>query len=339
MIFPLIGDKNRKNFNSQYHIENMPVAVPNSFYRDYDVHNYRYDNNITEKETSLYTLKLEQKVRRLENINNIFLNILRENSFYRRNMNRNLSSDNLTSGSYPYLSFDKNRNRHLVYLNKDQINNNNILDGNYKDKYLVPILPKYNSVIENNRINYLLNSEKLKYCKNDAPYFIYNNNLNIPQKINSVQYFNKKIDYKKFNSNDKINNFNINANNTNSKEDTKILITNNNNNPDIRNEINRLNNNLNERLNRIENFQKSQKKDIDYLMGKNSKGKSKSDKSEKKDNNDKKENNNNNKKDNNNNKKESEESDSDSDDSESDEDDDDDDDEEKEIDIKNITSD
>ena len=316
----------------------MPVVVPNSFYKDYDIcdsrYNNSYSNNLeTDGAKSLFALKLEQKVKRLENINNIFLNMLRENALYHKSMNRNLSSDYISSGSFPFLSFDKSRNKHLVYLNKDRINNNRILDGNYKDKYLVPIFPKYNSVIENNRMNLLLNKEKLKYCRNDVPYFIYNNSLNIPQKINSVQYFNKKIDYKKFNSNDQINNINFNKDND-SKEESKLLISKRNNpiiNNDIRNEITKLSKNLNERLDRVENFQKSQKKDIDFLMGK-SKGNNKSEKSEKKEskNEEKKES----KKEEKQESKESEESEDDDGD-----DDDNDDEEEKEIDIKSINSD
>ena len=355
MILPLINDKNNNKYmNSGYHIENMPVAVPNSFYRKYE-HNERYDNNYgyynnnlnnndinslmeENKSKSYYLIRLEQKIKRLENINNIFLNILRENnSINNRNFNRNYSSNDLYPGSYPYLSFDKYRNKSLLYLNKNIINNNKIIDGKYKNNYLVPILPKYNSVADNNRLIYLLNNEKLKYFDKDSrndsrPYFQYNNtfnymDMNIPQKINSVQYFNNKIEYKKYNTYSKIN-AEINS-------DKKTLSINN---KDIKNKIN---NSSNTRLSKIENIQKNQKKGIDNMFGKSKE--SKSGKTSKKDNskkNDKKSSNNKKDKE----KKESKESkkkkESDDEDSEEDDDesDDDDDEDEKEVDIKDISS-
>ena len=351
----------------------MPVVVPNSFNQKYNNRynsiNYGYnnmlsneiDNLMEENETkSHYLNRLENKIRRLENINNIFLNILRENYGINRTMNKSYSYNDLNFGSYPYLSFDNNRNKTLLYLNRNEINNNKIIDGKYKNNYLVPILPKYNSVADNNRLNYLLNNEKLKYFSKDSrndsrPYFSYNNkynSMNIPQKINSVQYFNKKIDYKKYNSSSNKINVDINLE-KNSKENN--LINNNSqninyNNADIRNEINKLNNNLNERLSKIENLQKMQKKDIDYLMGK-SKG-SKSENTSKKDSNKNNENKNNNtdkkeekkedkkeekKEDKKDDKKDSDDDDEESDDEEDDEDDEDDD--EKEVGIKSISSD
>jgi len=343
----------------------MPVVVPNSFNQKYNnrnnSYNYGYDNMLSneidnlmeENETkSHYLNRLENKIRRLENINNIFLNILRE-SYSGNRMTKNYSYNDLNFGSYPYLSFDNNRNKSLLYLNRSEINNTKIIDGKYKNNYLVPILPKYNSVEDKNRINYLLNNEKLKYFSRDSrndsrPYFSYNNrynSMNIPQKINSVQYFNKKIDYKKYNSSSKIN-AEINSE-KNSKEN--ILINSNSqninyNNADIRNEINKLNNNLNERLSKIENLQKTQKKDIDYLMGK-SKG-SKSENVSKKDsiknnnkNQDKKEEKKEDKKENNKDSDEDEDEESDDEEDNEEDDDDDDDDDEKEVGIKSIGSD
>ena len=49
-LFPVINDRyNNNNFNSDYHIENMPVMVPNFFYNKYYQDNYvdnnRYDIN------------------------------------------------------------------------------------------------------------------------------------------------------------------------------------------------------------------------------------------------------------------------------------------------------
>ena len=166
-------------------------------------------------------------------------------------------------------------------------------------------MPKYNSIQEKNRISYLLNEEKLKFLKKDSqPFFYYDFNRSnksyIPQKINSVQYFNKKIDYKKFNSTDNIN-LEINPekkskgksskNITNKSNKSKKSNKSNNkniNNDDIKNEINKMNEDLNKRLSKIEDLQKSQKKDIDYLMGK-SKGNNKSTKSSKKEENKKEE--------------------------------------------------
>ena len=270
----------------------MPVAVPNSFYQKYNQYNNirynndRYNNNfivneidnlMEENQPNYYYLsRLEQKVRRLENINNIFLNILRENiSINNRDLYRNYSYNDLSSGSYPYLSFDNNKNKTLVYLNKDSINNNKIMNGKYKDKYLLPILPKYNSVSDNNKIAYLLNKEKLKYFNKNSrneerPYFYYNleKQTNIPQKINSVQYFNQKMDIKKYNSTSNIN-ADINEEKiSKGKSSISNLSIKNINSTDIRNEINKLNINLKRRLSKIENLQKTQKKDIDYLMNK-----------------------------------------------------------------------
>ena len=49
----------------------MPLVVPNSFYKDYDIcdsrYNNSYSNNLeTDGSKSLFTLKLEQKVKRLD---------------------------------------------------------------------------------------------------------------------------------------------------------------------------------------------------------------------------------------------------------------------------------
>ena len=336
----------------------MPVAVPNSFYQKYNKYNnirynsnnYRvadnfYSNQINDliednQSKSFYLVRLEEKIKRLENINNIFLDILREKTNLNKSMYRHKSTNDIVYGSYPYLSFDNNKNKELLYLNSESINNNRLLDPKYRHKYLLPLLPKYNSVSENNRMNYLLNSEKLKqFGEGSKPYFIYNNQLdktNIPQKINSVQYFNKKMNIKKFtNSTKKIND----ASNDEQKSKGKSTITKTSktsskifNNTDIKNEINKLNDNVNKRLSKIENLQKTQKKDIDFLMNK-SKGNNKSETKSNKDS-IKKENNNNENNKNNNTKKEeakkgtTDDSEDDDDDEEDEEDDDDDDDDE-----------
>ena len=289
-----------------YHIENMPVAVPNSnsFYRNEKNNRYgeyddiksinsNYNNNYNNQYQAFsrqknfgehnniyeYINKLEQRNKRLENINNIFLNMIREQreSNYKRNLMRNHSMENISPGSYPYLSYDKYGNKNLVYIDKDSVNNNKIINGNYKEKYLVPLFPKNNSVADNNKNIYLLNNEKIKLFRKDLPYFNYENNKyslykNIPQKVNSVQYINKQAIYKSFNSNEKDINVNINKskNNNNNNEPIKI-ITHRKNNSNILNEINRMSNNLNKRLKRIENSQIAQKKDIDFLMGKTKK--------------------------------------------------------------------
>ena len=343
-LFPVINDRyNNNNFNSDYHIENMPVMVPNFFYNKYyqdnNADNNRYDNNnLSNKDNNLidenqsaffYMNRLEEKIRRLENINDIFLNIMREDARINKgNIYKNYSHNDLSKGPYPYLSIDKNGNKNLLYLNQDSINNNEIISGKYKENYLyfidefclnikllndilvlwstilylLPIMPKYNSIQEKNRISYLLNEEKLKYLKKDSqPYFYYDFNRSnksyIPQKINSVQYFNKKIDYKKFNSTDNIN-LEIKPEKKSKGKSSKNITTKSNkskksnnkniNNDDIKNEINKMNDDLNKRLSKIEDLQKSQKKDIDYLMGK-SKGNNKSTKSSKKEENKKEE--------------------------------------------------
>ena len=318
-LFPVINDRyNNNNFNSDYHIENMPVMVPNFFYNKYYQDNYvdnnRYDNNnLSNKDNNLidenqsaffYMNRLEEKIRRLENINDIFLNIMREDARINKgNIYKNYSHNDLSKGPYPYLSIDKNGNKNLLYLNQDSINNNEIISGKYKENYLLPIMPKYNSIQEKNRISYLLNEEKLKFLKKDSqPFFYYDFNRSnksyIPQKINSVQYFNKKIDYKKFNSTDNINLENnqekkskgkSSKNITNKSNKSKKSNNKNINNDEIKNEINKMNEDLNKRLSKIEDLQKSQKKDIDYLMGK-SKGNDKSTKGSKKEENKKEEN-------------------------------------------------
>ena len=113
-----------------------------------------------------------------------------------------------------------------------------------------------------------------------------------------------------------------------SKTSSKIF-----NNTDIKNEINKLNDNVNKRLSKIENLQKTQKKDIDFLMNK-SKGNNKSETKSNKDS-IKKENNNNENNKNNNTKKEeakkgtTDDSEDDDDDEEDEEDDDDDDDDDE----------
>ena len=331
----------------------MPVAVPNSFneqyYQNNSVDNNRYNNNFLSSQTNnlmdenqsyhIYLNRLHDRIRRLESINDIFLNIMRENvAMNKRSLYKNYSSNDLSAGPYPYLLFDRNNNKTLLYLNRDSINNNKIINGKYKEKYLLPILPKYNSIQEKNRISYLLNEEKLKnFDKDSKPYFSYNlqnYKLNIPQKINSVQYFNNKIDFKKFNSTDKIN-IQVNeeknskgksSKNTTKKSSNRLIKT-----MDIKEEINKLNDNLNKRLSKIENLQKIQKKDIDYLMSK-SKGNNTalgSKKEEnKKDENNKKEN-----------KKEEEKKNNDKSDEESDdEEEEEEDEEEKELGIKSIKS-
>ena len=299
-----------------YHIENMPVVVPNSqsFYRNNDryrrmgeytnendnieimklnynkyndnnnnFNNYNYResfsrmSNIGDKNNMQeYIYKLERRNDRLENINNIFLNMLKEQRFKDKMLMRNRSMDYISPGSYPYLSYDKYGNKNLLYLDRDSINNNKIINGNYTDNYLVPLLPKNNSVADNNKALYLLNNEKLKLCRNDLPYFNYenynnrynNNNIinNIPQKANSVEYTNKKLIFKKYNSN-KGNMNNITNNNENDKSQLQLM-SNKSNNNEIINEMYKINNNLIERLKKIEQSQNNQKKDIDFLMGK-----------------------------------------------------------------------
>ena len=250
----------------------MPVAVPNSnsFYKrinkryggeyenkrtnsyykycidnDYNYHqpsgnvDITDNNNVTE-----YINKLKQKNRRLETINDIFLNMLREQK--RENyLLRNRSCEDITNGSFPYLSFNANGNKKLVYLNKDSINNNKIISGPYRNDYLVPLFPKNNSIADNNRMSYLLNNEKLKLFRNPRPYFNYNvyNDMNneknylfhnIPQKVNSVQYANKIATYKKYS----FNNQNINNNKDNESNILSInKKTNKENDNDIINEI------------------------------------------------------------------------------------------------------
>ena len=343
----------------------MPVAVPNSFhsgyYQDNSSKNNRYDinyssskdNNLMDENQNqsyyLYMNRLEEKIRRLENINDIFLNIIREKTTVNKeNLYKNYLYSDLSTGPYPYLSFDKNKNKTLLYLNRDSINNNKINDGKYKENYLLPILPKYNSIQEKNRISYLLNEEKLKYLRKDSePYFYYDfkryNKSNIPQKINSVQYFNKKIDYEKFNSSNNINiqvnpekeskgktkNSKKNIENKSNKSNNKIIKD-----EDIKDEINKLNDNLNKRLLKIEDLQKNHKKDIDYLMGK-SKGNNKSEKKKKKETNKKEEEKKNDAKNNKDNK--DDKNDKESDDYNENEDEKDDE-EEKELGIKSIKS-
>jgi hypothetical protein len=125
----------------------MPVAVPNSFhsgyYQDNSSKSNRYDinyssskdNNLMDENQNqsyyLYMNRLEEKIRRLENINDIFLNIIREKTTVNKeNLYKNYSYSDLSTGPYPYLSFDKNKNKTLLYLNRDSINNNKIENGN-----------------------------------------------------------------------------------------------------------------------------------------------------------------------------------------------------------------
>lgn len=267
-------DNHQKYLGSHYHIENMPVAVPNSSFElnnsfekkkklrnsssDLGMIDSYYNNkyNINERKLELPDLKnnyeeyinrLEQRNKRLENINDIFLNMIREQKY---SLMRNHSCENINYGSYPYLSYEKYGNKRLLYLDKEYINNNKLISGNFKDNYLVPLFPKNNTIAENNKILYLLNNEKLKYLRNDLPNNYKNNiNNNIPQKINSVQYSNEHISFRKFSSKD--NNFNIDSN--------KI-----DNNNDLINEIKKMNDNINDRLKKIENSQSIQKRDIEY---------------------------------------------------------------------------
>ena len=276
----------------------MPVAVPNSksFYRnnnryqrteEYDnrnIMNIKYNRDSFSRHSNIgdqsniqeYIYTLEKRNKRLENINNIFLNMIKEQRYKEKMLMRNRSMDYISPGSYPYLSYDKYGNKNLLYLNRDSINNNKIINGNYTDNYLVPLFPKNNSIANNNKTLYLLNKEKLKFFRNDLPYFNYykyNNNINnnIPQKVNSVQYANKKAIYKKFDSNEKNIIVNINKKEKSNKSNNQLrLSTNRTNNKEIISEINKINNNLNERLKKIEKSQNEQKKDIEYLMSKSS---------------------------------------------------------------------
>ena len=255
--------------------QNRSVLEPHSFYEKYiqdnswryNNENYKFNNSqISEvyyklkeenKKQSNYIMRLEQKINKLENISNLFLNLL--NDDYPMNniiMNNSFINNNLSYGSFPYLSFDNNGNKSLLYLSRDSINNYKIKDKNSKYNYLVPILSKYNSAADNNRAAFLLNNEKLKYFSKGSksqPFFVYKDAINIMntrQKINSVQYYNRKFDIKDFNSKSKINS-EINTE-KNSKE----------------NKSNSTKINLNTRLSKLENLQKNQKKDIDYLMRK-----------------------------------------------------------------------
>ena len=83
----------------------MPVVVPNFFhdgyYQDYTPKNNRYDNNYSPSKDNnlmdenqnqsyfLYMNRLEEKIRRLENINDIFLNIIREKTTVNNNLFQN----------------------------------------------------------------------------------------------------------------------------------------------------------------------------------------------------------------------------------------------------------
>ena len=227
---------NYNNYSNNNYV-NKNYSNRQSFSR---YHDFEEKNNIYE-----YLNRLEQRNKRLENINNIFLNMLREQKYSNYNdryLNRNRSMENIAPGSYPYLSYDKYGNKKLLYLDRDSVNNNKIINGNYKESYLVPLFPKDNSVAEKNKALYLLNNEKLKYYRNDLPYFYYNANSvpniykNIPQKVNSVQYANKQMIYKKFNSNEK----NIKVTLSNKEDDYEpikiISKRNNDNNSEILNE-------------------------------------------------------------------------------------------------------
>ena len=275
---PLISDR-YNNYNNQQNSEqmkrSMPMIEPHSLYEKYIQDNgwrlnnnkYIFNNsqssevyyNLMEenKKQSNYIMRLEQKINKLENVSNLFLDLLRDD--YPLNniiMNNNYLNNNLFDGCFPYLSFDSKGRKSLLYLNREAINNHKIKDKNKKYDYLVPILPKYNSAAQNNRAAFLLNNEKLKYFSKgpkSKPFFVYKDAINIMnmcQKINSAQYFNQKFDFKNYNSNSKINS-EINSD-KNSKE----------------NKSNSSKINLKTRLSELENLQKKQKKDIDYLMGK-----------------------------------------------------------------------
>ena len=245
--------------------QNRSVLEPHSFYEKYiqdnswrySNENYKFNNSqISEvyyklkeenKKQSNYIMRLEQKINKLENISNLFLNLL--NDDYPMNniiMNNSYINNNLSYGSFPYLSFDDKGNKSLLYFSRDSINNYKIKDKNSKYNYLVPILSKYNSAADNNRAAFLLNNEKLKYFSKGSksqPFFVYKDAINIMntrQKINNVQYYNRKFDYKDFNSNSKINS-EINTE-KNSKE----------------NKSNSTKINLNTRLSKLEKLQKNQ---------------------------------------------------------------------------------
>ena len=82
-------------------------------------------------------MRLEQKINKLENISNLFLNLL--NDDYPMNniiMNNGYINNNLSYGSFPYLSFDNNGNKSLLYLSRDSINNYKIKDKNSKYNYI-----------------------------------------------------------------------------------------------------------------------------------------------------------------------------------------------------------
>ena len=148
-----LGEKD-SYYNNKYNMNEIKFDLPN------------LRNNYDE-----YIRRLEQRNKRLENINDIFLNMLREQKY---SLMRNHSCENINYGSYPYLSYEKDGNKRLLYLDKEYINNNKLISGNYKDNYLVPLFPKNNSIADNNKILYLLHNEKLKFLRNDFP----NNNIN-----------------------------------------------------------------------------------------------------------------------------------------------------------------
>ena len=199
-IIPILpyNDKYHSILNN-YHIENMPVLIPNILY-----------------------YKLNDKKIEFNSINRYNNNYLYKNKSYNDiNENNNINKNNFIK---PKII---SRKTSLKNFNNEINDNSLINDKYYRDN-------NYNfNISKNNNINDYIN-------------FI----GNIP-KLNSNFFSNDII---------RINN----EDNNNNKKIIKLEY--NNNNKDIINEMYKMNYNLNNRLNKIENIQMDNQKNIDFLL-------------------------------------------------------------------------
>ena len=173
--------KNKKVFYNDYtnQSNNYPYRYNYNYKRpiyNNDYNNYYY--NVYKTKLQDYIEYLEDKNEKLENINHIFFN-----AFVKKNVFDNAKSQYLdchfNNKLLPYstklLSFNS-KNDEFHFYEKNNCN--------------CPFCPVNKSNYDNNKLLDIMKHEKIERTFNDYQYnkYLHNNYMNIPQKINSVEY-------------------------------------------------------------------------------------------------------------------------------------------------------
>ena len=218
-LFPING-KNNSLLNGEYHIEKMPMIIPN--YKNNIInHSRKHLYNLEHKTNDDYSTDISSNIYNIKNSDKIISNLNRNN----------------------YVS-KENKNRYFV---KNQL---------YKDKSYNIVLKKIYTKKNNSQSCRNLDTDiNLKKNKHDKIVFSIFNNINYPKNNYDLEIF----DFKTENSN------NFTSQKISNKEEEKNNV---NINIDIMNQLKELNTKLKNRLDKFEEEQKNNQKNINYLLKK-----------------------------------------------------------------------